>query len=449
MSCLNLLITFGQNFFVMILLKNGTYINWQTLEFRRTDILVEDGPQGGLKFFNALTPDPSPVGRGETPAPEAYRIVDCTGKFITKSFANGHHHVYSALACGMPAPKKNPGNFQEILQYIWWNLDKALDLEIIRASAHVTAMACAKNGVTFVIDHHASPNAVDGSLETIAQAFDEVGVGHLLCYEISDRDGNEIARRGLAESENYLSKRQSLVGLHASFTVGNETLKQAVRLAEKTDSGIHIHVAEDKSDQEHCLENYRQRVIERLSGNGVLQFPKTILAHCLHLDNHERGLVEGSPAWVVENMESNLNNSVGFFNSKGLGTRIMFGTDGMHSDMLRSARSAFFAGHNFDTIDYGEAYRRFRNVHHYLQSGKFEGDGENNLVVLDNESPTPLTTGNFYGHFLFGIESRQVRHVVSQGRLIVEDGKILAVDERKIHAESQVLARRLWERMNK
>jgi cytosine/adenosine deaminase-related metal-dependent hydrolase len=381
--------------------------------------------------------------------PETQRIIDCSGNFITKSFANGHHHVYSALARGMPAPKKNPVNFQEILQYIWWNLDKALDLEMVRASALVTAMACAKNGVTFVIDHHASPNAVDGSLETIARAFDEVGVGHLLCYEISDRDGIEIAQKGLAESAEFLSKRQGLVGLHASFTVGNETLKQAVRLAEKTNSGIHIHVAEDKSDQEHCIEHYHQRVVERLSENGALQFPKSILAHCLHLNDHERRLVEGSPAWVVQNMESNLNNSVGFFNSKGLGSRIMFGTDGMHSDMLRSAKAAFFAGHNFDAIDYGETYRRFRNVHNYFASSHFTGDGDNNLVVFNYDTPTPLATDNFYGHFLYGLESRQISHVIAKGKLIMENQEIITVDEEKILAASRKEAGRFWSRLNK
>jgi cytosine/adenosine deaminase-related metal-dependent hydrolase len=188
--------------------------------------------------------------------------------------------------------------------------------------------------------------------------------------------------------------------------------------------------------------------VKRLHGAGVSQFPKTILGHCLHLDDPERILIENSPAWVVQNMESNLNNAVGHFSAKGLGPRIMSGTDGMHSDMLRSARAAFFAGHHYDTIDYREAYRRFRNVHHYIFSNGFEGDGENNLVVLDYDSPTPLTADNFYSHFLFGIEARHVSHVISQGRLIVDKGKILTVDEQKILEESRVQAKRLWERMH-
>lgn len=420
-----------------ILLKNGTYINPETLEFIVSHILIEEGENGGIEFITKIPSDPK------------INIIDCTGKYITKSFANGHHHVYSALARGMGAPKKNPENFMEILQYIWWTLDKSLNLDMIRSSALVTAMACAKSGVTFAIDHHASPFAVEGSLETIAQAFDEVGVGHLLCYEISDRDGLDIANKGFAETETYLSKRQGLVGLHASFTVGKDTLEQAVELAKRTDSGIHIHVAEDAEDEDHCLENYQIRVIDRLSEAGVLDFPKTILGHCLNLDNYERLILAVSPAWVVQNMESNLNNSVGYFNSKGLSDRIMLGTDGMHSDMLRSARAAFFVGHNHENIDYAETYRRFRNVHNYLNSNNFKGDSPNNLVVLNYDSPTPFNQQNFLGHFLFGLESRHVQHVISQGQLILENGRITRVDEAAILSEAKLQAEKLWKKMQK
>jgi len=422
----------------MIFLKNGTYIDWQTLEFRNTDILVEAGPDGKILY-------PEDSGSGFLANPNI-AVVDCSGKYIIKSFANGHHHVYSALSRGMPPPKKNPANFQEILHSIWWALDKALDLEAIRLSALVTAIACAKNGVTFVIDHHASPFAVDGSLEIIARAFDEVGINHLLCYEISDRDGEEIARKGLDETAGYLSQWQGLVGLHASFTISDATLKRSVELASGSGSGIHIHVAEDLSDQEHCLSHYKMRIIERLTYAGAL-VPKTILAHCLHLNEQERKIVSGAPSWVVENMESNLNNAVGFFNSEGLGPNIMLGTDGMHSDMIQSAKSAFFAGHNFDRIDYPETYRRFRNVHNYLNSNGFKGDGENNLVILDYPSPTPFNQSNFLGHFLFGIESKQVTHVISNGSLIVKDKEVVTVDETDILGEARIQAKRLWNRM--
>ncbi|PIY03337.1 MAG: amidohydrolase, partial [Bacteroidetes bacterium CG_4_10_14_3_um_filter_31_20] len=350
-------------------------------------------------------------------------------------------------ARGMGAPKKNPENFYEILKYVWWTLDKCLDKEMIEASALSTAIACAKSGTTFVIDHHASPYAVEGSLEIIAKAFEKVGISHLLCYEISDRDGLEIANKGLAETENYLKNNQGLVGLHASFTVSNETLKKAVKLSEKYNSGIHIHVAEDKYDQKHCITNYKTNVIERLNNFGVLNSSKTILGHCLHLSENEKQIIKASKVWVVQNSESNLNNNVGYFDSRGLGNNIMLGTDGMHSDMLRSAKSAFYVGQGFDNIDYSGIYNRFRNAHKYLKLNNFSGDGDNNLVILDYDSPTEFNQNNFLGHFLFGIESKHVQHVIANGKLIVKDKKITTVNEDDILTFSRKESIKLWEKM--
>jgi putative selenium metabolism protein SsnA len=418
-----------------LLLKNGTYIHPESLEFTTSNILVEEGMNGKISFFKDIPKD------------NIYPIIDCSGKYITQSFVCGHHHVYSALSRGMGAPKKNPENFNEILEYVWWTLDKCLDAEMIEASALYTAIASLKNGVTFVIDHHASPNAIKGSLEIIANAFEKVGASHLLCYEISDRDGLDKAGEGLNETSEYLKNHQGLVGLHASFTVSDDTLKKAIELAKQTDTGIHIHVAEAESDQDHCVSTYGMRVIERLQKFGALESGKTILGHCLHLSENEKYIINNSPAWVVQNTESNLNNKVGYFNAEGLGENIMMGTDGMHSDMLRSAKAAFFVGQNFDTIGYDSVYRRFRNADKYLQSNGFKGHGPNNLVVLDYDTPTPFNTGNFYGHFVFGLESRHVQHVISNGRLIVENRKILTIDEEKILADARIQAERLWAKM--
>lgn len=259
-----------------LLLKNGTYIHPETLEFTTSHILVEKGENGGITFIKDIPSGPN------------IQILDCTGKYITQSFVCGHHHVYSALSRGMGAPKKNPENFNEILEYVWWTLDKCLDAKMIEASALYTAMASLKNGVTFVIDHHASPNFIKGSQEIIANAFERVGASHLLCYEITDRDGMDKAEQGLNETAEYLENHQGLVGLHASFTVSDDTLKKAVELAKKSGTGIHIHVAEAESDQDHCIENYGNRVIERLNKFGVLDSAKTILGHCLHLSENER-----------------------------------------------------------------------------------------------------------------------------------------------------------------
>ena len=160
--------------------------------------------------------------------------MDCAGRLVTKSFGCGHHHIYSTLARGMPAPQKSPLNFVEILKYIWWHLDKCLDLEMIEASALASAIYCAKNGVTLIIDHHASPFAIKDSLFTIAKAFDRVGISHLLCYEISDRDGEGARAAGLAETDAFLAAGyQGHVGLHASFTVGDDLLHKAIALFQK------------------------------------------------------------------------------------------------------------------------------------------------------------------------------------------------------------------------
>jgi len=420
-----------------IYLTNGTYIDPVTLEFRKTTLIVYPGFKGKIEFNDFI-------------AQGLYdEVIDCKGKLITRSFACGHHHAYSALARGMDAPEKAPVNFNEILKYIWWRLDRCLNKDAIEASALITAMACAKNGVTFIVDHHASPFAVKGSLEIIAKAFEKVGVSHLLCYEISDRDGKEIAAAGLAETSDYLKNHQGLVGLHASFTVSDNTIRKAVSLARETNSGIHIHVAEDKSDQENCVKYYHKRVIQRLNDEGILDLPKTILGHCLHLNDHEKELISRSPAWVVQNTESNLNNKVGFFDSRGLGDHIMLGTDGMHSDMLWSSRAAFLTGQTFDSIDYQGIYRRFRNVHDYLRFNAFEGDGENNLVVLDYDSPTEINSTNFYSHFLFGFESRDVQHVVSNGKIIVKDRQLANVNENEILEFARKESKKLWERMKK
>ena len=419
-----------------IILKNATFIDWKTFAFTKTNLIIEEGKQGKVEFSSFI---PKNVNA---------EIIDCTGKYVTKSFVCGHHHAYSALSRGMGAPQKIPANFYEVLQYIWWTLDKCLNKDMIESSAYLTAMVCAKNGTTFVIDHHASPFSIEGSLEIMAKAFDKVGVSHLLCYEISDRDGKTVADAGLQETENYLKTTPGLVGLHASFTLSDNTIKRAVHLAETYHSGIHIHVAEDPFDQNHSLKNHGKRVVERLNDLGVLQFPKSILGHCLHINSDERTIIQKSNAWVVQNTESNLNNKVGFFNSDGLNkNKIMLGTDGMHSDMIRSAKATFFIGQNFDSINYLETYRRFRNAHMYLQENNFEGDGDNNLVVLDYDNPTDFNENNFLGHFIFGLEAKHVEHVISNGKLIVKNKKIVNIDEESILKQSQELSKILWKKM--
>ena len=419
-----------------LFLKDATFVNWETLEFKKSNLKVNQGANGKVEFIETI-----PLKT------RADQIINCQGKFVTKSFGNAHHHIYSVLSRGMPAPKTAPENFYEILKYIWWNLDKKLDIAMIEASALYAAMESLKSGVTFVIDHHSSPFAIEGSLETIAGAFEFLGVSHLLCYEISDRDGMQTGVEGFTQTEHYLKSSQGLVGLHASFTLSDHSLRRAALLVEKFKSGVHIHVAEDQYDQDHCKINYKKTVVDRLNDFGFLNSSKTILAHCLHLSKSEKKLINESPAWVVENIESNLNNNVGCFNAKGLGSQIMLGTDGMHSDMLRSAQYAYFTGQLTNNVNMADIYTRFRNVHHYIQNNGFAGDCENNLVILDYPSPTEMNSENFLGHFIYGFNSKNVEHVISKGEIVVKDRKLVNMNEEDILGFAREMGNKLWKKL--
>ena len=421
-------------------LRDAMFLDWQSFKIRPTHMIVEKGPGKGISF-------PASVPSAESLGPED-QVLNCAGKLVTRSFGCGHHHIYSTLARGMPAPRKIPTNFTEILQYVWWHIDKSLDLEMIEASALASAIYCAKNGVTFVIDHHASPMAIKDSLSTIAKAFDRVGIVHMLCYEISDRDGQEPREEGLAETETYLAQgHQGHVGLHASFTVGDELLEKAVALAHKHDSGLHVHVAEDKADQEDALTKYGKRVVERLEQAGALELKKSILAHCIHLSDREKELLRKSGVWVVQNVESNQNNNVGLTGYAPLTDNVMLGTDGMHCDMLRSAQAAFLAGQATEGIGFDGIYRRFRNVHCYAQVFGFRGDGDNNLVIFDYDSPTEVTSDNFLGHFVYGIDARHVETVICSGKVIIENGKVTHVDEDEVLTFAREMGKKLWGKM--
>ena len=417
----------------MLYLRDAHFVDWRTLRMRRGHLAVEPGAAGTARFVARV--------------PRGVHAFDCGGRLVTKSFVIAHHHLYSALALGMPFPARAPRNFVETLQLIWWNLDRALDADMIRASALAGGIEAAKCGATFIVDHHSSPNAVRGSLDVIAAALDEIGLSHLLCVELSDRDGAERLNAGLAETDRYLKRRQGLVGLHASFTVSDTLLGRAVALARQHDTGIHVHVAEAASDEEHSVRRHGKRVLERFAAAGALRSPKTLLAHGLHLDRAERAIFRRSPAWLVQNPQSNQNNGVGDFDPSGLGPRTLLGTDGMHGDMLDSTRAAYFAGRARGGMAPLDAYQQLRRAHEYLAQNDFVGDGSNNLVVLDYAPPTPVTPKNLAAHFLYGLGRAHVASVISRGRLIVHERRMVSVDEDKMRQFTRKQAERLWRRL--
>ena len=383
--------------------------------------------------------------------------LDCSGCLIVPGNVCAHTHLYSALARGMPYGLAPPANFVQILQRIWWRLDRALDEESIRASALVGGLEALLCGTTTVVDHHASPNAVDGSLDIVATALEDLGVRSVLCYETSDRDGAEVAEAGLRENERFLSQRRPLargmVGAHASFTLSPETLDASVDVSQRTGAGLHIHVAEDASDQRDSVERFGIRVVPRLEKAGVLR-DGALLAHCIHLDDAEISAVRESGASVVHNPTSNMNNSVGHAAAATLGDRVALGTDGIGADMFAEAKVAYFRARDDDvSIPIGwpiarlaEGARFVGRVFGETTFGLIEPGAPADLVVLDAPVPTPMTTENLVGHWMFGLASRAVRDVVVGGELVVRERRLVNVDQDELAAEATEVARRLWER---
>ena len=255
----------------------------------------------------------------------------------TNGLVCAHHHLYSALARGMPAPPRTPTSFIEVLEQIWWRLDDALDLDIIHWSAALGAAEALLAGTTAVIDHHESPSAIEGSLDAIASACDMVGIRCIPSYGVTDRWGpagiashvdhstpmSEGARRGLAENERFLaSGRRAMVGVHAAFTCGDETLAAAADLAARHGTGVHIHVAEGPDDAD---------AHERLA---PLARPDWLLVHAVHLSSD-------LPGTIVHNPRSNMNNAVGYARPAKWTNRVVLGTDGIGADMLDEARLAY------------------------------------------------------------------------------------------------------------
>ncbi len=413
-------------------LRDAIWVDARTSEFLHGNFVVESGPGCGLRRVESV--------------PATAPVLDCRGAFVTRSFVVAHQHIYSALARGMPPATPAPQTFRQILERVWWRLDRQLDAEMIRASAASSALDALKAGATFVIDHHSSPQAVPGCLDLLAERLDAAGVGHLLCLELSDRDGAAARRQGLAETDRYLTKRRGLVGLHASFTVSDDLLREAVALARKHQTGVHVHVAEALSDQEETIAKHGQRVVHRLAAAGALELNGSLLAHALHLDASERTTVAASRAWVVQNPESNRHNAVGTFQPAGLGERILLGTDGMHADMLASLRAAYLDGQTMGGLAPSAAWQRLQRADDYLAVCGVQR-GDNDLVVLAYDPPTPVTPENFAAHVVYALGQSHVRHVVAQGRVVVRDGRVLTLDEAAVRAEARRQAQRLWQRL--
>jgi putative selenium metabolism protein SsnA len=397
----------------------------------------------------------------------AGRSIDASGKILMPGFINAHMHCYSTFARGLI--KIAPAHtFPEVLDHLWWRLDKALTLEDCYFSALVVLLEAIRNGTTTLIDHHASPSAISGSLVAIARAFTETSLRGCLCYEVSDRDGPASASEGLNENAEFIrSCRENpspllkgLMGLHASFTLGDATLRRAAELGHAIGAGFHIHAAEAKVDQEYTLQQHGMRVIDRLDAFGILG-PDSIAAHCVHINEREMELLAGSGTAVVHNPQSNMNNAAGIADITTMqqrGVVVGLGTDAMTTRMSEEVRTALWGQHLLHrdpAIGFTEAASTLLVNNPKIARrifgqplGEIAVGAPADIVLIDYDPPTPLSQENWPGQFIFGIAPAPVDTTVVAGRVLMRDKKLLLeLDEREIYCKTREQAEALWKRM--
>ncbi|HBE80637.1 MAG TPA: putative aminohydrolase SsnA [Firmicutes bacterium] len=397
----------------------------------------------------------------------AARFIDAEHKLIMPGLINTHMHFYSTFARGMASKSAPPTNFLEILERLWWKLDKVLTLDDIYYSAMIPIIDCIKTGTTTVFDHHASPNTVHGSLFKIAEATGEAGLRSCLCYEVSERDGGQIADYGIQENIdfiNYCNQEKNpllkgMFGLHASLTLSDRILDKCVNENNATGAGFHIHAAEGIQDLQDAKDKYGMGVVERLDARGILG-EKSIAVHCVHISPQEIEILKNSGTNVVHNPESNMGNAVGVSPVLEMfhhGVRMGLGTDGYTSDMFESFKAANCLhkhASQHPSAAWGEIpHMLFENnrkiAAEYFEKpvGRLATGAYADLIVVDYFPPTRLSAENVNSHLLFGVSGRSVETTVINGQVVMENRKLTTLDEEAICTKSRELADKLWERI--
>lgn len=394
-------------------------------------------------------------------------VIDVDGKVIMPGMICAHSHIYSAYARGMSVAKPQR-NFFEILENLWWNLDRKLTLEDVKLNALTTYIESIQNGVTTLIDHHSGPNSVKGSLFAIAEAAKKLGIRTSLCYEVSDRDGKEITLREIEENINFIKEIQKddngdmikgLFGLHASFTLSNETLYKVREAMEGVYDGYHIHVAEGIQDQYDSLEKYGKRVVERLHDFGILG-KHTIAVHGVHINQREIEILKETDTSIVHNPESNMNNAVGappVVSMIKQGLRVGLGTDAYTNDMFESMKVAnILQSHQLcdPTVGFNETkIMQFDNNPKILRKyfkrdlGVIAKGAYADIITVDYIPLTPMNKDNWFGHALFGMTGRLVNDTIINGKFVMKDREILPVDVKEVLAKSRERANKIWSLM--
>ena len=398
--------------------------------------------------------------------PDAKRI-DAKGGVIMPAFINAHTHIYSALARGLSIVGNNPTNFYEVLDGTWWAIDRKLTLKGTKASADALYIDCIKQGVTTIFDHHASYCEIPGSLFEIAKSAKEFGIRSCLCYEVSDRDGEEKCLQAIQENADFITyceeqndpMLKAMFGGHALFTISDKTFDRMVE-ANNGRTGYHIHVSEGMNDVYDSLLNYGRRPVQRLQDHGILG-PKTILGHCIHVNTAEIEIIKETDTMVVNNPESNMGNAVGICPVLPLyknGILLGMGTDAYTNDMLESLKVALCSQRSnacmpnvawcevTDMLFKNNAKigaRYFPNELGVLKAGAAA-----DIIVMDYKPFTPFSDANIDGHMIFGMTGRQCQTTIGNGKVLMLDRELQGIDEEAVNAHILEEAKKLWGALN-
>ena len=394
-------------------------------------------------------------------------FVDARGGVIMPGLINAHTHIYSALARGLSINGNNPTNFLEVLEGTWWAIDRKLTLKGTRASADALYLDCIKQGVTTIFDHHASYAEIPGSLFAIVESAKQFGIRSCLCYEVSDRDGEEKCGQAIQENADFITYCEknpsdmlsAMFGGHALFTISDRTFEK-MAAANNGRAGYHIHVSEGMNDVYDSLQNYGRRPVQRLQDHGILG-PKTILGHCIHVNTAEMDIIKATDTMCVNNPESNMGNAVGISPVLQLckkGILVGMGTDAYTNDMLESLKVALCSQrHNacLPNVAWGEVTDMlFRNnaaigeKFFGVPMGRLAPGAAADVIVMDYKPFTPFSDANIDGHMIFGMTGRQCQTTIVNGRLLMKDRQLVGIDEEAINAHILEESRKLWGELN-
>lgn len=395
--------------------------------------------------------------------------LDAQGQLVLPGNICAHTHFYSAYSRGLGIPGDAPSGFMEILEKLWWPLDKALDKKSVRASADVSLIDAIRHGTTTLFDHHASPLYIDGSLDEIYEAVKASGLRVSLSYEVTDRNGKDQAYEGIKENVrfiNFVKKNHPLngrisaaFGLHASLTLSDDTLEKC-RSAIPENYGFHIHVAESDADEYDSIKKCGMRTVDRLHKFGILG-PKTIIAHAVHVDAREMQILEENDCWVTHQPRSNMNNAVGMSAIESMdrmGIKLCLGNDGFSNTMWDEWKTCYLAHKlwhkdprrmNGMLVSKMAVYQNRKLVANQfpgIEVGILKPGAQADIILVDYEPFTPLLAGNLPWHILFGLNESMITMTMVDGEILMKNREITCLDEKKVIADARQLAPEVWQR---